>query len=214
MTSITSRFCSICLDTKSADKFNVLPCLHWFCGECLGKLLHRPRLHTKCPLCRSPFGDEIEPSSVGGTEDGSILSRSAPSTGESRPAFSSAILSRSAGSSVEDFESILNFTGLQNRDSLSQVLTELEVRERSHHRHRRRRRRRHPPPPPPSSPSTPSPPSSPLFSGIFQFDDDSSSESKAEENLDDTLPELESKKHCRGDRWAHLNRQRGHRQGR
>ena len=167
MTSITSRFCSICLDIKSADKFNVLPCLHWFCGECLGKMLHRPRLHTKCPLCRSPFGDEIEPSSV--PINIGILSRSAPSTGERGPAFPSAILSRSAGNSVEDFESLLNFTGLQNRDSLSQVLTELEVRERSHHYHRRRRRRRRPPPPPPSSPSTPPPPSSPLLSAIFNL---------------------------------------------
>ncbi len=207
MTSIANRFCSICLDTKSADKFNVLPCLHWFCWECLGKMLYRQSLHTQsvCPLCRTPFGNEIEPPSVPINID--ILSRSAPSTGARGPASLPPILSRSAGNSVEDWESMLNFTRLQNTDSLSQVLSELDVRERSQLRRQRRRRRKRTPPPPPSSPSTPP---SPLLSTIFQFDDDS----KAEENVDESLPEPTSKKYCRGDRWAHLNRQRGHQQGR
>ena len=48
------------------------------------------------------------------------------------------------------------------------------------------------------------------MSEIGALDDDSSDDSKAEE----PEPESKSKKHCRGDQWAHLNRQRGHRQGR
>ena len=164
MASIANRFCSICLDTKPTDKFNVLPCLHWFCRGCLGQIVQ-----NVCPLCRSPFGNEIDPSSVPINIES--LSQSAPSTGARMPSVPPpAILSRSVGSSIEDFESLVTFTRLQNINSLSQVLTELEVRERSGRRKRRRRKQRRrssPPAPPPLST-----PPAPLF---FQFDDDTTS---------------------------------------
>ena len=207
MTSIASRFCSICLDTKLANIFNVLPCLHWFCRECLSQMLQKV-----CPLCRSPFDDEIEISSSE-PMDINILSRSAPtsSPGFRRrcPPSGSSILSRSAGSSVDEFESIINLTGLQNSDSLSRVLTELEQRDRSQHRRRRRRRRRRrwrrtafSPLPPSSPPST-----------IFQFENDSegSSDNESKTEEPETLPRRKSQNYGRGDRWAHLNRQRSNR---
>ena len=210
MTSIASRFCSICLDTKSADTFSVLPCLHWFCRTCLSQVVQ-----NVCPLCRSPFGSGIEMSSE--PIDINILSRSAPSPGFRTPHIPSpsSILSRSAGNSVDVFESIINLTGLQNGDSLSRVLTELEQRERSQFRRRRSRRRRRlrtfaPPSP---SPPSPSPPLS--TSTIFQFEDEdetSDNESKTEEP--ETLPRQKSQNYGRGDRWAHLNRQRSNRGGR
>ena len=147
--------------------------------------------------------------------DINILSRSAPSSGFRTHHIPSpdSILSRSAGSSVDEFESILNLTGLQNAASLSRVLIELEQRERSQLRRRQRRhwhRRRtfSPPPPPPPSPSLPLP-------TIFQFEDEdeaSDNESKTEEP--ETLPRLKPQTYGRGDRWAHLNRQRTNQGGR
>ena len=150
MTPITHRFCSICLDTKSTNIFNCLPCLHWFCRTCLAKLVQ-----NVCPLCRFPFepdGSFSSPINIG------LLSRSAPAGREATGSLllnQVPVLSRSADSTTRDLEMLVNFTGIQNVDSLSQVLTDLEVRERTHYRRRRRqrqrrRRRRRPSPPPPS----------------------------------------------------------------
>ena len=168
MTSITNRFCSICLDTKSTNVFNCLPCLHWFCQTCLAKLVQ-----NVCPLCRFPF--ETDPSFSSPINIG-LLSRSAPTGSEATGSLllnQVPVLSRSEDSTTRDLEMLVNFTGIQNVDSLSQVLTDLEVRERTHYRRRRRRKRRrrrqrHHSPPPPSPSTSPSP----LLSAIFQFDDD------------------------------------------
>ena len=211
MTSITNRFCSICLDTKSANVFNCLPCLHWFCRNCLAKLVQ-----NVCPLCRLPFendGSFSSPINIG------LLSRSAPTGREATGSLllnQVPVLSRSADSTTRDLEMLVNFTGIQNVDSLSQVLTDLEVRERTLYRRRRRRRRRRRPSPPPPSPST-SP--SPLLSAIFQFDDDTpergADDSKSRDDLDEpNSSEPKLQRTGRGDRWAYLNRQRSHRSGR
>ena len=201
MTSITSRFCSICLDTKSTNLFNCLPCFHWFCRNCLSKLVQ-----NVCPLCRFPF--ENEPSFSNPINIG-ILSRSAPTAGVGRlPLYSGPILSRSVDSTTRDLETLVNFTGIQNVDSLSQVLTDLEVRERSQYRRRQRRHR-------PSRPPSPPTPPSPQWSAIFQFDDGSSDDSKSDDSLDEENPsEPKRRRHWRRDRWAYLNRQRAHRSGR
>ena len=219
MTSITNRFCSICLDTKSTNVFNCLPCLHWFCQTCLAKLVQ-----NVCPLCRFPFETDLSVSSPINT---SFLSRSAPTGSGATGSLQFnqiPVLSRSADSTTRDLEMLVNFTGIQNVDSLSQVLTDLEVRERTHYRRRRRRRRqRRSSPPPPSPPSTPpSPPStppSPLLSAIFQFDDDTpergADDSKSRDDLDEpNSSEPKLRRTGRGDRWAYLNRQRSHRSGR
>ncbi len=205
MTAIATRFCSICLDIKSEDVFKYLPCLHWFCRTCLGKLVQ-----NVCPLCRSPF--EPEPS-FSNPINIDILSRSAPSVGVTqRQPDRSPILSRSADSTTRDFETLATFTGIQNVNSLAQVLTELEVKEQTQFRRRRRRKRRRLPAPDPPDPILPP---------IFQFDSDSDSdgdgdgEAKSENTLDkNSYSKPTSRKSPRGDRWAHLNRQRSNRRGR
>ncbi len=225
MTSITNRFCSICLDTKPTNVFNCLPCLHWFCQTCLAKLVQ-----NVCPLCRFPFETDLSVSSPINT---TFLSRSAPTGREAIERLAivqDPELSRSVDSTSRDLEMIVNFTGIQNIDSLSQVLTDLEVRERTQYRRRRRRGRQRRPPPPPPSPSTPP---SPLLSGIFQFDENSDvvttngvsdvvttngvsdDDSKTEDALGEAnSSEPKQRRTGRGDRWAYLNRQRGHRSGR
>jgi len=241
MTPITNRFCSICLDTKPANVFNCLPCLHWFCRTCLAKLVQ-----NVCPLCRLPFEPDLSfssPINIG------LLSRSAPAGRESTGRLllnQVPVLSRSADSTTRDLEMLVNFTGIQNVDSLSQVLTDLEGRERTHYRRRRRRKRRrrrqrHHSPPPPSPSTSPSP----LLSAIFQFDDDTTErgdgdrdsdagtdsvppapepcslratgadDSKSRDDLDEpNSSEPKLQRTGRGDRWAYLNRQRSHRSGR
>ena len=235
MTPITNRFCSICLDTKSTNVFNCLPCLHWFCRTCLAKLVQ-----NVCPLCRFPFetdGSFSSPINIG------LLSRSAPTGSEATGSLllnQVPVLSRSEDSTTRDLEMLVNFTGIQNVDSLSQVLTDLEVRERTHYRRRRRRKRRrrrqrHHSPPPPSPSTSPSP----LLSAIFQLDDDTAErgdgdsdsvsvapepcslrgggadDSKSRDDLDEpNSSEPKLQRTGRGDRWAYLNRQRSHRSGR
>ena len=123
MTTITNRFCSICLDTKSVNVFTCLPCFHWFCQPCLGKLVQ-----NVCPLCRFPF--ETDPSFSIPINIG-LVSRSAPTGREAIERLAivqDPELSRSVDSTSRDLEMIVNFTGIQNIDSLSQVLTDLEGR--------------------------------------------------------------------------------------
>jgi len=166
-------------------------------------------------LCRFPFESDLTFSVPINIEN---LSRSAPTGSARRSIVRPPILSRSADSTTRDFEMLVNFTGIQNVNSLAQVLTELEVREHTQFRRRRRRRRRRrdvPPPPPPSPSPSPPVPSSPLLSSIFQFDGDSGDESKSEDTLDKNgSSNPTSAGSGRGDMWAHLNRQRSHRRGR
>ena len=201
MEPITKRFCSICLDTKSPEVFNCLPCLHWFCRSCLGKLVQ-----NVCPLCRFPFETVTtvsDPSVIG------LLSRSAPIERVGRLQIGrDPVMSRSADNTTRDLEMMANFTGIQNVDSLSRVLIDLEGRERQYRRRRRRRRRMHP-----SSSIRSS-----LLPDIFQFDENSNGDSKSEspepESPEPESPEPKRRRMGRGDRWAHLNRQRAHRRGR
>ncbi len=153
------RFCCICLESKTSETFIVLPCVHWFCRACLGQMVQKV-----CPLCRSPFGDENEKvSSQPIVID--ALSRSAPSgSAFRRPPSPHPVESRSA----DEFETLINTTGLQNTGSLSRILSALERKQRTRRRRLRRlgypRQRRRPLPSLKDTPSS--------FPPIFPFDDD------------------------------------------
>jgi hypothetical protein len=49
----TKMECTICLnEVRLGDEVTVLPCQHWFQGECVGAWLKQ---HNTCPLCRAPI---------------------------------------------------------------------------------------------------------------------------------------------------------------
>ena len=52
--------CSICMDNvELGQEVTVLPCEHWFHGDCVTSWLKE---HDTCPHCRKPISDSAEPS--------------------------------------------------------------------------------------------------------------------------------------------------------
>lgn len=55
--------CTICIDELvKGDEVSVLPCAHWFHGECVTLWLKE---HNTCPICRAPIEARPEPSPGG-----------------------------------------------------------------------------------------------------------------------------------------------------
>lgn len=76
--------CTICIDEMSeGDEVTVLPCKHWFHGECVVLWLKE---HNTCPICRSPIekrGGNNENEDAGGS--GSDHQHRAPESAASSP---------------------------------------------------------------------------------------------------------------------------------
>ena len=47
--------CGICMDNKSIDSVNFLPCIHFLCVACFQKLAK-----NECPFCRNTISQEKE----------------------------------------------------------------------------------------------------------------------------------------------------------
>ena len=60
--------CTICIDEMHlGDEVTVLPCKHWFHGECVVLWLKE---HNTCPICRSPIEKRSESSTGGNNGNG------------------------------------------------------------------------------------------------------------------------------------------------
>ncbi|KAH8743240.1 hypothetical protein F5883DRAFT_48431 [Diaporthe sp. PMI_573] len=60
--------CTICIDELYlGDDVTVLPCKHWFHGECVVRWLEE---HNTCPICRAPI--EKRADNCAGGDDGDI----------------------------------------------------------------------------------------------------------------------------------------------
>jgi hypothetical protein len=47
--------CGICMDTKTIEFINFLPCIHFICTNCYDKLVK-----NECPFCRNIISEEKE----------------------------------------------------------------------------------------------------------------------------------------------------------
>ena len=56
--------CGICMDTKTIENIDFLPCIHFICISCRDKLIK-----NECPFCRNVIYEEKEEDSYDDTEN-------------------------------------------------------------------------------------------------------------------------------------------------
>ena len=56
--------CGICMDNKTIENINFLPCIHFLCSSCLNKLVK-----NECPYCRHTISEKEEDDSYDEAEN-------------------------------------------------------------------------------------------------------------------------------------------------
>lgn len=111
--------CTICIDDLSlGDEVLVLPCKHWFHGECVVLWLKE---HNTCPICRSPVENNARSESAntaGATAPESSASTSAPASASASVFASTSAASRPAGGAAERRRSNLRQHAEQRMDAI------------------------------------------------------------------------------------------------